>query len=308
MLLIGLGVIGQTHARALEFASESGLPVDVVAGVDVDRARTLRFGGVDRPVYPSVREASEAQLPAIVVIATPTGTHAAVCEQAARYFPQARLLVEKPAAATLGDARRILSDIGGRQPVDVAYHTSFAPEVSWGQQALAACRPGGLLGAESFFADPYYDDFERAAATLGNSWLDSGINALSVLARFATIAKRESLRRIGTERQSIFEARLACHRDSPPARALLVTSWHAADGAKTTRLRYASGIELLLDHTAVAAYLLRDGRIEAAFGADRSIRRRDRHYRALYQRWLADGRPTLSPETGLHLHELLLGE
>jgi predicted dehydrogenase len=142
VLLVGLGAIGQTHARALESAAESGWPADVVAGVDVDGARALRFRGAERPVYPSLREASEAQLPAIVVIATPTGTHAAVCEQAATYFPQARLLVEKPAAATLGDARRILSGIGGRQPVDVAYHTSLAPEVTWGQQSLAACRPG----------------------------------------------------------------------------------------------------------------------------------------------------------------------
>jgi predicted dehydrogenase len=306
VLLVGLGAIGQTHARALEAAGEP----EVVAGVDVDRSRTLRFRGADRPVYPSLRAASAAHAPAIVVIATPTGTHAAVCEHAARYFPQARLLVEKPAAATLGDARRILSEIGGRQPVDVAFHTSFAPEVSWGQRAVAARRSGlgDLLSAESFFADPYYDEFERAAATHGNSWLDSGINALSVLARFATIVKRESLRAIGTERQSIFEAHLACHRDGPPVDALLVTSWHAADPAKTTRLRYASGIELLMDHTAVAAYLLRDGRIEAAFGADRSIPRRDRHYRALYQRWLAEGRPALPPETSLHLHELLLGE
>jgi predicted dehydrogenase len=318
VLLIGLGAIGQTHARALESVHESpespdsapraGVVAGVVAGVDIDGARTLRFRGVDRPVYRSVREASEAHAPAIVVIATPTGTHASVCEQAARYFPAARLLVEKPAAATLGDARRILSGIGGRQPVDVAYHTSLAPEVTWGQQALAASRPSDLLSAESFFADPYYDDFERAAATLGNSWLDSGINALSVLARFATIVKRESLRRIGAERQSIFEAHLTCHRDGRPVDALLVTSWHVADPAKTTRLRYASGIELLMDHTAVAAYLLRDGRIEAAFGADRSIPRRDRHYRALYQRWLSSGSPTLPPETGLHLHELLLGE
>jgi len=318
VLLVGLGVIGQTHARALEFAFgsalaaglETGPRADVVAGVDVDGTKTLTFLGADRPVYPSLREASAAHTPAIVVIATPTGTHAAVCDQASRYFPEARLLVEKPAAATLGDARRILSDIGGRQPVDVAYHTSFAPEVTWGQRALTASRPGpgALLGAESFFADPYCDDFERAAATLGNSRLDSGINALSVLARFATIVERESLRRIGAERQSVFEAHLSCHRDGPPVDALLVTSWHVADPAKTTRLRYASGIELLMDHTAVAAYLLRNGRIEAAFGADRSIPRRDRHYRALYQRWLGEeGGRTLPTETSLHLHEVLLG-
>jgi predicted dehydrogenase len=315
VLLVGLGAIGQTHARALEATPSA----DVVAGVDIDGSRTLTFRGADRPVYPSVRAASEACEPGLVVIATPTGTHAAVAEQAARWFPESRLLVEKPAAATLDDARRVLSGIGGRQPVDVAYHTSFAPEVGWGQRAVSARRSelGDLVSAEMFFADPYYDDFERAAATLGNSWLDSGINALSVLARFAAIVKRESLRSIGTERQSIFEARLACRDGGSgsgsgdggrPARALLVTSWQAADGAKTTRLRYSSGIELLMDHTAVAAYLLRDGAVEAAFGADRSIPRRERHYRALYHWCLTEGRPALPRETGLKLHELLLGD
>ena len=214
VLLVGLGAIGETHARALEATPSA----EVVAGVDVDGSRTLAFRGANRAVYRSLREASLACEPELVVIATPTGTHAAVTEQTARWFPAARLLVEKPAAATLADARRMLSGIGGGQPVEVAYHTSFAPEVGWGQRALAARRSelGDLVAAEMFFADPYYDDFERAAATLGNSWLDSGINALSVLARFATIDERESLRSIGTERQSIFEARLACHDGSAP--------------------------------------------------------------------------------------------
>jgi hypothetical protein len=67
-----------------------------------------------------------------------------------------------------------------------------------------------------------------------------------VLARFATIVKRESLRSIGTERQSIFEARLACHDGSAPnvgrpAQALLVTSWQAADGAKTAFASRSTG-------------------------------------------------------------------
>ena len=130
-----------------------------IAGVDVDESTALEFRGRTRPVYRGVREASAACDPDLVVIATPTGTHAAVCDRAARWFPEARLLVEKPAAATLDDARRILSAVGGPQPVDVAYHTSFAPEVSWGVRALDALRPGlgGLVSAELFFADPYYD-------------------------------------------------------------------------------------------------------------------------------------------------------
>jgi hypothetical protein len=49
--------------------------------------------------------------------------------------------------------------------------------------------------------------------------------------------------------------------------------------------------ELLMDHTAVAGYLPRDGRVDAAFGEDQSIPRRERHYRAFYHWCLTEGRP-----------------
>ena len=304
--MVGLGAVAKTHVRVLETMPFA----DVVAGVDTDTSKTLKTHGVNRPVYPTVREARDAAcVPDVVVIATPTPNHAAVCRETARYFPEARLLVEKPAAVNLSDARHILAEIGGRQPVDVTYHMSFSPEVTWGQEVVQKSKAalGDLISAELFFADPYYTDFEHAEATLCSSWLDSGINALSVLSRFATITERLSLRSMGTERQSIFEARLTCHTGGRQANALLVTSWYVADAAKTTRLRYASGLELLMDHTGVAAYLLRDGKVEAFFGADRSIPRRERHYRALYQSWLAEGKRTLPAETGLQLHEILLG-
>jgi predicted dehydrogenase len=54
VLLVGLGAIGETHARALEATPSA----DVVAGVDVDGSRVLTFRGADRPVYRSLREAS----------------------------------------------------------------------------------------------------------------------------------------------------------------------------------------------------------------------------------------------------------
>jgi hypothetical protein len=63
-----------------------------------------------------------------------------------------------------------------------------------------------------------------------------------------------------------------------------------------------------MDHTAVAGYLVQDGAIGAVFGSDRSIPRRERHYRALYQRWLAEGKPIMSPAVSLRLHDLLLAD
>ena len=120
------------------------------------------------------------------------------------------------------------------------------------------------------------------------------------------VTGRRSLRNLGTERQSTFEAQLTCQQGTTQAEALIVTNWHVTDASKTTRLKYASGAQLLMDHTAVAAYLYQNGTVEAYFGADRSIPRRERHYRALYQWWLIEGNPTFPATVSRNLHELLL--
>src|SRR5260370_33883501 len=89
------------------------------------------FRGRPLPVYKTVQDARDYHHPDVVVVATPTPVHAAVCAQVAGSFPAARILVEKPAADNLAGARLILADIGRRQPVEVAYHMSLSPDVAW---------------------------------------------------------------------------------------------------------------------------------------------------------------------------------
>ena len=304
ILIAGLGEVAQTHLRALEQTPGA----DVAAGVDTAAKPAMIFHEHPVPIYHTPEDAAGRHDPDVVVVATPTPTHAAVCGQIAACFPAARVLVEKPAADNLPDALHLLRDIAGRQPVDVAYHMAFSPEVSWGIQTVQAY--AGELGVpvavEACFADPYENDFEAASQRLSNSWIDSGINALSVLARFVRPVARESLRRIGQAAHSVFEAHLTCQAGDGDLAALILTSWHVTDPAKTTRIRYSSGSELVMDHTAVAGYLVHDGRIAAVFGSDRSVPRRERHYLALYQWWLTEGNPIMPAETGLRLHELLL--
>jgi len=276
--------------------------------VDIADRPGVMFRGRPLPVYKTVQDARDYHHPDVVVVATPTPVHAAVCAQVAGSFPAARILVEKPAADNLAGARLILADIGRRQPVEVAYHMSFSPEVAWGVQVTTA-RAGELgqpVAAESCFTDPYQDDYEWARSTFGSSWIDSGINSLSILSRFADLAARTSLRRIGEPPWSAYEAHLTCRADGSEFEALILTSWHVTDPAKTTRIRYNSGAELVMDHTGVAGYLVQDHAVSAVFGSDRAVPRRERHYRALYQWWLVDGRPIMPAETSLHLHDLLL--
>jgi len=304
ILIAGLGEVAQTHLRVLEQTPGA----DVVAGLDIAAKPEMTFRGHTAPLYRTPEDAAAHHDPDVVVIATPTPTHATVCGQITACFPAARILVEKPAASDLRGARHVLMDIGSRQPVDVAYHTAFAPEVSWGDETVRASADdlGSPVAVEAYFTDPYQDDFHATSQRLGNSWLDSGINALSVLTRFVQPVKRSSLRRIGEPSRSVFEAHLICQAAGSELDALILTSWHVNDRAKTTRIRYSSGAELVMDHTAVAGYLTRNGRVAAIFGSDRTIPRRERHYLALYRWWLSEGNPIMPAETSIRLHELLL--
>ncbi|MDQ2875876.1 MAG: Gfo/Idh/MocA family oxidoreductase [Actinomycetota bacterium] len=296
--------MARTHLSALEQTPGA----EVIAGIDTAPVTGLTFRGHPFPVYPTLRDAAGHRDPDVVVIATPTPAHAAGCTEAAACFPAARILVEKPAADNLSDARQMLSEAGGHQPADVAYHMAFSPEVIWGMQITQenALSLGAPAAAEASFADPYHDKFDQARLRLGNSWIDSGVNSLSVLSRFADLVSRSSLQRIGAENQSVYEAHVTCRAGIARLDTLILTSWHVTDAAKSTRIRFSSGAELVMDHTAVAGYLRQDGRVTAVYGSDRAIPRRERHYLALYEWWLTRGNSTMPAPASLHLHELLL--
>ena len=79
VVIIGIGIAGAVHARALEDVPG----VVLIAGIDTS-SRTLTFRGNKAPMYPSVFEMmSESKPhPDIVVVATPTQTHARVIASA----------------------------------------------------------------------------------------------------------------------------------------------------------------------------------------------------------------------------------
>jgi len=280
----------------------------VIAAVDLDLPRPLTFRGSDVPVYKTLPDAAAWHRPHVMVISTPTRTHPAVCDEAAEYFPEAKLLVEKPAADNLADARRLVTGTAARKPVQVAFHMAYSPEVTWAL-GVAGARGGEFgppTGIQSFHADPYETDFDSARSRLGTSWIDTGINALSVIDRFATVVERKSLVSLGGPSWCAFEGTFSCQARETSVDAVLMTSWHVTAPARSTRIRYASGTELIMDHTAVAGYVVQDGRIADIFGSDGLVPRRELHYRALYQSWLNDKQEIFPVAHSLRLHELLL--
>lgn len=307
VVIVGIGIAGMVHARVLE-----DFPgVALVAGIDTC-ARDLTFRGAKVPVYPSLFEmtADTKNQPDIVVVATPTPTHAEVCGEVAEYFGQASIIVEKPAADNLEDVQRIVHGFGGKQPVTVAYHMAFSPVVEWGVRETAS--RAGQLGTpvliEAWAADPYQADVESAQERLANSWTDSGINALSVIERFVRPVARTSLRQIESRARSVFEGAFLCEAGGRQLPASIMTSWYSTEPSRWTRIRYSSGAELVMDHHAVTGYIRQDGQTSAHFGSDGATPRREAHYRALYQSWLGSRNQIFSVETSLRLHNLLLGD
>jgi len=301
IVIAGLGIAGRDHARALEQMTNA----TVVAVVDPDPSRTLTFRGQKVPVYPTVLATKSRHNPDVVVVASPTPTHASVCSEVAEHFPAAEVLVEKPAAADIADARRVIKD---KPKTSVAFHMAFSAEVDWalGIAQRKAHDLGRPVAIESVSSDPYQGCLVSAQQRLGNSWIDTGINALSVIDRFARLEYRNSLRQIGEESWSAFEGNFTCAVDGQKLDALVLTSWYATDRSRSTRIRYASGAELVMDHNAVSGYLKEHGSMTEIFGTDGSVGRRESHYRALYKRWLDGKDAVFSPDDSMRLHELLL--
>jgi Oxidoreductase family, NAD-binding Rossmann fold len=302
LIVVGLGIAGWSHIKALEQLQS----ITVLAGVDTDPdlSPKLTFRESYVPVHTELMDAGRRYDPDIVVVATPTSTHAAVCQEVGEHFPRATVLLEKPAADCLTAAQGLLK---GKQDVYVALHMAFSPEVAWSVRLTEemATSFGPPVAIQSFHTDAHRNDLDSAESRLSNSWVDSGINALSVIDQFATVTGRRSLRRLGETAWSMFAGTFTCGVEGGQAEALVVTSWNGADTGRSTHIRYASGAELIMDHNAVEAYALDNGELIGNFSDSSDAPRRERHYEALYKSWLVDSQPR-SIADSFRLHELLL--
>ncbi|HZV51978.1 MAG TPA: Gfo/Idh/MocA family oxidoreductase [Candidatus Dormibacteraeota bacterium] len=301
--MVGLGTIARFHLDALQRRGD----VSVEAGVDPAPGKSLEFGGQARPVYPSISALLERHEVDDVIVATPTPTHVEVCEEILEAEARPRILVEKPLATAPGEVERVLARAGERQqPLDVLYHFRWAPEVLWAAAWWEEHRDdhGPVVDFLSFFSDPYAAMEPGRRWTYVSSWIDSGINALSLLDRLVDLREISTLTRMPGA-SSTYEAEIRFASQGREFTGHLMTTWHVTQDSKWTCLRLADGLELFLDHVAVLGRALHRGRTIAFQGSDGTVPRRTAHYLNLFHEVLS---PTYSPqvERHRHLHHLLL--
>ncbi|MEU8513985.1 Gfo/Idh/MocA family oxidoreductase [Kitasatospora sp. NPDC048722] len=286
--LAGVGIIAETHLAVL--AERDDVSLEFTA--DPRPAGLVDFRGAEPPHYGSLGEALDAHWPELVVIATPTETHADLAVLAL-LRSSARVLVEKPLVHDLASLARLReldqkTDVAGR--LFTAHHFAFSPEVDWAVE-LVAGNPdwGPITTITSAFYDPYVLRGAEAFASYVSSWMDSGVNQLSMLTRFVDLTGLASSRQMDGGASAWCTVEFRSRGVAGMAR--LRSSWLTGSSSKESSLVFdRSGVEVWIDHTAMTGFAARQGELLAAFGNDGRTARKVAHYRPLYASLLS-GRP-----------------
>ncbi len=253
LAFIGLGAIGDKKLKAID-----GTCFRLVAVADNNPTNTIQLppgATLDRDWHTVLDNRNVGA----VFVSTPLPTHFEIA--AAALDAGKHVLLEKPAAQNPEEFRRLVERAyrsSGR--LVVAFHAAFAPDLQWFVERFGEY--GALTGIHCGFFDPYLrlaePEVANRFASLGGSWLDSGVNALSVVASLVDLGSLE-IHSALFGRVPLFPADVQASVSFSWANAagcrsgtgVIDTSWAFGVSQKTTRL--AAGQldgELLLDHTA----------------------------------------------------------
>lgn len=295
---IGLGKIASHHLDACAHEPDLGRPV---AGFDIDPEARKRFEQRITTVG-SLAELLERAAADVIVVSTPTPTHYEVCRSVLERGGPRTLLVEKPIATALEDVRELVR-AAARADIELKgiYHAAYAPEVEWALENLGE-EIAGVAGIEAEFLDSHGQlSPGQAAAVFGDSWLDSGINALSILVRFVSIEPGEV--EAVASLPATFEAKFTGRSGVRAVPVRVLTSWDASEPSKVTRLHLQNGGLVVLDHQATAArYRPQQGAV-IAWSSDSPLPRLTQHYVRALRHELHE---RASEGRDLELHRLLL--
>jgi predicted dehydrogenase len=269
VLLVGLGRIARTHLAVL-----SRLPdVELVAGVDPAPAYDVPF-----PVLPSLEDGL-ALGPDLVVLATPTSTHAELAS-AVLAGASALVLSEKPLAQSAAEISELESRhspavIAAR--LKVAHHFAFSPEVEWAA-ALVAAHPewGPPTRVVAMSTDAYGGELTDARrASLVSSFVDSAPNQLSVASAFTSGWRVVSHADRGTRAVTVL--------DHDGGRTVLSSNWLAGDSSKHTTLEFLGGeVRVEVEHSSMTVLVMEGGRVTGHTAYADTLERKQAHYLGLY--------------------------
>lgn len=144
--LIGCGRIAPNHIKAALAAADRGLEIAAICDIVPEKAEALaeRFELGDVPRYTDYKKMLADVAPGLVAVATESGSHAAVALDC--IAAGCNVIIEKPIALSMADARRIVSaaDAAG-VTVSTNHQNRFNRSVQLARGAIDDGRLGRLL-------------------------------------------------------------------------------------------------------------------------------------------------------------------
>lgn len=260
--IVGLGVIYQQYILALAGMDDC---FRLVAVCDNNETRlvqglqlvheTLQPNGIQG--YTDLKNFLSTSDMDLVFIATPPSTHHSIaikCIQAGKSF-----LMEKPATCRLDDFVEIqkLCSLQALQ-FHTAFHSAYAADLLWfvshQKELEQKFNLGKIAAIACGFYDPYVANGQITVGreALGGSFLDSGINELSVIARLVDI---DSLRVKTHYLERLPSLGIICKSSTTLEKIQddlvihLKTDWTLGKNEKTTLIEYDTGSKILLNHS-----------------------------------------------------------
>lgn len=323
LAVIGLGTIAKFQLQALYQIRQ----FQIVAACDRNplRQQTLSKNHLTDVIFFTNSQEMLDTIPCdAVLVSTPILDHYSTAKRVLQMGKN--LLLEKPATQRLEEFQELIQLAHAQNSIFViAFHAAFGLEICWLRKHQSTLFPGkSLTQFQSIFSDPYLQENHLipSVESLGSSWLDSGINALSMINHWANNLKLESAKfqflkkspeaAPGKIDRNI-QARVKYHfsssqNPSTPGQGTINTHWNLGINRKLTRLQfYPSPQEIILDHNTQQVWLTIPGKkIELLADFSQSNHRLINHYIGVFTNFYNHlQNHTHNLELALHLHQHL---
>lgn len=277
-----IGIVGLGHVARHQLAAlQSSKQFRLIAGCDTD-ARSFELLDSSALRFASLEEMLAISELDIIIVASPNRLH--VDHGVAVMKAGKWLVMEKPLAETREEFERfrtIKAELDGK--CTLALHAAHGVEVKW---FLNECMAGRKLEwFDARFYDPYFKSgrLVPAGRSLGGSWTDSGINALSVIGKL--VSPRDL--RIRDSRMTRIDG-IGCREAQGTVNfefqtegngaGSIDTNWTLGRNSKSTMVRLEDGSRYLLDHSSQSVVRCGEDTRETIYGCQNGLPRLTKHY------------------------------
>lgn len=267
--IIGLGSIFPKQLEALKLSREY-YRLCAVCDSDPNKVEMFQTGFTETfEDMPRIYQNSDSLFrdPQIdsVLIATPPASHFDLARSGLRN--KKHILLEKPAVMSLEELEILYQEAESNGVMlHVAYHAAFAKDLEWfvanKEDLQKKYQFGKISRIECSFYDPYMENgavIERKRS-LGGSYIDSGVNALSVCARLTSLSDFMLTEwQEQTDGITVYHGERSYQNDDCAIR--IRTGWDMGRDQKTTLIEFANlDGKLLLHHSNQCVMWLQEGR------------------------------------------------